>query len=412
MLGDRIKQARLSVGLSQEQLAGREVTRSYICRLEKGKVSPSLHTLTLLANRLEKPVEYFLGSLEQDQSLRTAAAALKEQIRRKVAASDLPGAISLARNLVRTCMQSAAPEFELQARLTLLRLYEQAGLTTEAMELGEQLAERGRLANDYDLLAEVYLKLGTLHYGRGNLTVAKLHYERSLRCTRGKKSRINQEAKAWVNLGSCFYRLGQYTDAAASYRRCLALAGYGIPPELVAQAKLGLGWVLHQQGDTTQGLVLTREAEEHLDSLVHPAAVYARHNRAIMEGALHGRAAAVDLMVLCLAEYERRGDTTKQAAVLEELARWELDQDALDQAMQYCRRAFGVLQDRPDVVLFGRLYRVAAEIEAKRGHRQRAADLALLSLELLRAIDAWAEVGVTRSALERLGGPDHLQFLP
>lgn len=59
-LGERIKQARLEAGLSQRELCGDRITRNMLSQIEHGTASPSMQTLRYLAERLEKPVSYFL----------------------------------------------------------------------------------------------------------------------------------------------------------------------------------------------------------------------------------------------------------------------------------------------------------------------------------------------------------------
>lgn len=59
-LGVRIKQARLEAGLSQRELCGDRITRNMLSQIEHGTASPSMQTLRYLAERLEKPVSFFL----------------------------------------------------------------------------------------------------------------------------------------------------------------------------------------------------------------------------------------------------------------------------------------------------------------------------------------------------------------
>ncbi len=59
-LGARIKQARLEAGLSQRALCGDRITRNMLSQIEHGTASPSMQTLLYLAERLEKPVSFFL----------------------------------------------------------------------------------------------------------------------------------------------------------------------------------------------------------------------------------------------------------------------------------------------------------------------------------------------------------------
>ena len=60
-LGKRLKEVRLAQGLSQRQLCGDEITRNMLSQIENGSAKPSMDTLRYLANRLGKPISYFLG---------------------------------------------------------------------------------------------------------------------------------------------------------------------------------------------------------------------------------------------------------------------------------------------------------------------------------------------------------------
>lgn len=59
-LGQRLRQARLSAGLSQRQLCGEVITRNMLSQIENGSARPSMDTLAYLATRLGKPISYFL----------------------------------------------------------------------------------------------------------------------------------------------------------------------------------------------------------------------------------------------------------------------------------------------------------------------------------------------------------------
>ncbi len=65
-LGEKLRQARLQAGLSQRQLCGDRITRNMLSQIENGSARPSMTTLQLLAQRLGKPIGYFLE--EEDTS--------------------------------------------------------------------------------------------------------------------------------------------------------------------------------------------------------------------------------------------------------------------------------------------------------------------------------------------------------
>ena len=59
-LGEKILAARQAAGLSQRQLCGDTITRNMLSQIEHGTAKPSMATLKILAERLGKPMSYFL----------------------------------------------------------------------------------------------------------------------------------------------------------------------------------------------------------------------------------------------------------------------------------------------------------------------------------------------------------------
>jgi transcriptional regulator with XRE-family HTH domain len=56
----RVREARLEAGLSLAQLAGDDVSRTFIHFVEHGRSRPSKRVLALIARRTGKPISYFL----------------------------------------------------------------------------------------------------------------------------------------------------------------------------------------------------------------------------------------------------------------------------------------------------------------------------------------------------------------
>lgn len=80
-LGQRLKQARLALGLSQRQLCGDTITRNMLSQIENGAAHPSMDTLRCLAARLGKPVSYFLEEETVTSPNQPAMAAAREAAR-------------------------------------------------------------------------------------------------------------------------------------------------------------------------------------------------------------------------------------------------------------------------------------------------------------------------------------------
>ena len=77
-LGEKLRQARLEAGLSQRALCGEEITRNMLSRIENNAAQPSMRTLQYLADRLGKPVSFFL----EEQAVVSSNQGIMESARR------------------------------------------------------------------------------------------------------------------------------------------------------------------------------------------------------------------------------------------------------------------------------------------------------------------------------------------
>src|SRR5918911_3565481 len=74
-VGERLRSARVERGLTQEALAKGVVTKGFISQVERNHLNPSLPKLRLLAERLGKPLSYFLGESPREDAAYLIKAA-------------------------------------------------------------------------------------------------------------------------------------------------------------------------------------------------------------------------------------------------------------------------------------------------------------------------------------------------
>lgn len=72
MLGKRIRQARLELGMSQSDLAGKDFSHTFISQIERGQYLPSAAKLAIIAERLGKPLSYFLPDKIEQQIVKAS----------------------------------------------------------------------------------------------------------------------------------------------------------------------------------------------------------------------------------------------------------------------------------------------------------------------------------------------------
>lgn len=227
-LGQRIKQAREEAGLSQRQLCGETITRNMLSRIEHGTVRPSMQTLTFLAERLDRPVSYFLDetAITSPNVQRMAAA------RERYLAGDYSGALErlgdcrlpddtfewelylLRARCFMALAEAAIADHRLPYGLELLAKAEDAGKKTpyygpelerqRLLLLGQVNGEADLPADDRELLLKSRMALAA-----GEPMRAAAYLEAAEDHTAGQWNFLR---------GETHFRLKNYKEAAACYQ--------------------------------------------------------------------------------------------------------------------------------------------------------------------------------------------------
>jgi len=80
----RVREARLEAGLSLAQLAGDDVSRTFIHFVERGRSRPSKAVLSLIARRTGKPISYFMLQATSENQSGTGLAAEITQVAKRI----------------------------------------------------------------------------------------------------------------------------------------------------------------------------------------------------------------------------------------------------------------------------------------------------------------------------------------
>jgi HTH-type transcriptional regulator, quorum sensing regulator NprR len=82
-LGSRLRDARLAQGMTQDDLAAGQFSKSYVSAVELGKIRPSVNALRTLAGRLDQPISYFLEEedvVSEEERVATDMADVRYQL--------------------------------------------------------------------------------------------------------------------------------------------------------------------------------------------------------------------------------------------------------------------------------------------------------------------------------------------
>lgn len=66
-IGNRVRERRKALKLTQSELAGEDFTKAYISQIEKGQVMPSLMALIVIARRLGRSLDYFVADAPSEE---------------------------------------------------------------------------------------------------------------------------------------------------------------------------------------------------------------------------------------------------------------------------------------------------------------------------------------------------------
>ena len=192
-LGAKLLNARLEAGLSQRELCGDRITRNMLSQIEHGAATPSMKTLQYLAQRLNKPLSYFL-----DENPAYSNMAVTEELLDKAREALDQGKDIYAKEL----LEKALPTRPCQVREKLLLLARIPGenltpICRALPSLDEELLIRAKEA----LIQGEFFRAGHL------LEAAE-----------------NKETLDWNLLrGHVWICIGEYAPAAASFHRAEAM---------------------------------------------------------------------------------------------------------------------------------------------------------------------------------------------
>lgn len=298
-VGQRLREARIAKGLTQEQLARGLATKGFISQVERNRAMPSVPKLRVLAERLGLPLGHFTGDsapLELTYLRKSAELAVKAKeparaltlveeglvlpataneradlFRIKGTALDALGELSGALTAHQTAAAVAPPDDpELNAAIyaeiaTILQQREQFNAAIEANLRALNMLDRCKHA-DPALRSRILHNLGRENYGLGQHLTADKYFQQALAAATDAEN-VLRVATAHMSLGVSARAVGELERAVEHCRRALDLHSR-IGHERTANRVLNnLGDVRYAQGRTAEAHALQRRCLERAREL-------------------------------------------------------------------------------------------------------------------------------------------------
>lgn len=298
-LGDRIRKARVEAGLSQAKVGQPHFTRAYISALELGKIRPAMNSLEFLAEKLGKPLSYFVEDEEKERAQRerdvtvartnqllaqgAAQEALKEISAAETGHLSIPDRLAMRRVLGRAQLEAGDAGAALSTFTETLRGYESMGDAENAARTRSQLGRTLIALMNYaeaeghleaalkatadgtvrDPLFRVHVlhNLGVARYHRGAYQSALEHLERAV-AESDEVGDPRWSAALFAVLGMSRRQVGDYEGAIASFLKSEALFERLNNETRVAEIRFETARTLHALGNKRRAAELLTSALE------------------------------------------------------------------------------------------------------------------------------------------------------
>ena len=383
-LGQRIRLARQELGLSLTAVAGKDFSRAFLNQVELGRSQPSTQTLRIIAQRLQRPIDYFLE--EPGDSIAALELALAE-----AEMSLLHGDAARAEALMTRVLARTIPlELRTRAQLALGTAYVRQGQPKKALPVLEEAIAAAERSNWAQLLVELYDRMGSVHYLLRRAHSAGRWFEQAFE--RYESAGLNDpvlKARILGHRANLHYVAGQPVEAIAAYESAIAAAEQVLDMPALAGIYEGLALSFQETGQYARALSYAQKGLRIFETLRDVR--MAGELRLNMGEMLlqQGRVAEAERLFTEGAERLRRIDDRELLPLLVVgMAESALERDDADRASDLIEQALDLATRSSDPIASVAVHRVAGRVAHGRGRRETAHRHFERALEVAVTVDS------------------------
>jgi tetratricopeptide (TPR) repeat protein len=410
-LGDRVRQLRISRGLTQTDLAGDRFSKEYVSQIERGKTRPTAETIEWLAARLGVDATFLEIGVSSSERQRVESVIARAEA--SVEQGEYADAVEALDKLAPALAAVAAPELELRALLATAwaRLYlGEVRRAIEDLDRGRAISE-GPSFSDVDR-AEVLFRLATCRYKLNSITTALALYTQSLELVERSglpADRLRSHILGWRS--RCYRRQRDWEAAREDIERALELAEGLNDRRGMANAYFQASLVAERTGHW----VLARSHAEKARAIYEELRDQSNVGKLLNEiGALNFQLGRPEDAVSYLKESFKVlidvGDDIDAARVISSLAQVHLRTGKVELAEEQARQALDMLhhrEDHLDEIGNAQLVLGRALLEQDRlDEAEQALSASEASFEQLSSISHRAEAWIAQGDLVARRGDD------
>ncbi len=368
VLGDRIREARQRMNMTQSELAGTDYSVSYISAIERNKIRPSLRALAWLASRLNVSLSDLLAT-DAPVFGEFSRGADVDDVQHTV----IQAQMALADRDYQTAHQ-VLTDIRENVRLLSQRIQINLllGETCIALRLGNEAKEvldhTMLLTHDVDPVAHEQAR-NLLGRAYNLLQMHMVAVECHRQCLVAIEANIIRDPSfklsVLYNLGTDYILLALYNDAIETFQQAAELGEQLLSPQSLARVYWQVSEAYRRDGLIPQALRYGDMAAEHLRQAANKqvfARVQSQLGQAYAERKETKQAEATLQRARDLAE--RNGDDQALSLVLVTLSRTQLARGNKDTALASAQSALESAQRSGDGEMLGRAYLALGEVYA------------------------------------------------
>ncbi|HEX6508580.1 MAG TPA: tetratricopeptide repeat protein [Chloroflexota bacterium] len=398
-VGQRIRAARKARGMSLADVGRGDLTRSFLSLVELGRSRISLRALSIVADRLDLPISYFL----EDTS---GAGERAVELTLDSAESDL--ARGDPQSTLQKLQDLTAPS---PLRPRQLWLQGRALIDTNApREAVDALKEGLSSATERDDIALVpYLhhELGRALYATGNYDEALGHLREALDTAVGEYEDSVLIGRITIGIGHILYIRGNSQGAIEQYERARDLFRQMSDLNTLGSVYSGLSLAYNRKGDTANALRYSKLSVAAFTAHQNEQqAARELNNLAVRYGELNDLKSALECGEEAVARAQQANARDVEAIAHSTLAAVHLKLDEIEAARSEAQVAEGLAGDDEDIARID-AWIVKGKIADRDGDPELADDLfrrALAGLERNKCYTAYADAALAYSLILRERG--------
>ncbi|HEU4962283.1 MAG TPA: helix-turn-helix transcriptional regulator [Bacilli bacterium] len=337
-LGQKIRELRISKGLTQSDLGSGLVTPSMISQIESDKANPSYKVLEAIAEKLETPLEFFLSDiqtqLEQTSAHKVAKALLSS------------GSCERACTLLETLLENPSPNLQLtEVKYDLADCYLSLEKYDKAIAIFEEVLDAADAKGQALVALQALNKLGVIEQRRRKYHLAVYHWKKAYeRFPLMEYPDPYLQSKILTNLGTIHNQMGEFKEALSYYDEAYQLLASSSHFEQIGFTYIGLGLSYKKMRDFEKASEYSQSAVAIFESLKNvKLAIEVKKNYGILKGEEGKFDEAMTLFEACIGEFERHEYTADAATVYGERARLLWREQRFEDCRNDCQRALSMI---------------------------------------------------------------------